>query len=86
MVALKDFVFEKGSKGWQTRWCPLGEGMVNWDEFFALLVQLPFPGPISIHIEYDPGGNTRVERIDKALAAAQKDIAFVRKHLAAHKK
>jgi len=86
MVALKDFVFEKSSKGWQTRWCPLGEGMVNWEEFFALLAQIPLPGPMSIHIEYDPGGNTRSERIDNALAAAQRDVAFVRKHLAAHKK
>ena len=83
MVALKDYVWEKSAKGWQTRWCPLGEGMVNWPEFFALLVKTPLPGPISIHIEYDPGGNTPVERIDNALAAAQKDVAFVRQHLAA---
>lgn len=83
MVALKDFVWEKASKGWQTRWCPLGEGMVNWGEFFPLLVKLSFPGPISIHIEYDPGGSSRVERIDNSLAAAQRDVAFVRRHLAA---
>jgi len=81
MVALKDFVWEKTSKGWQTRWCPLGEGLVNWTEFFQLLVKLPFPGPISIHIEYDPGGSTSLERIDNSLAAAQKDVAFVRRHL-----
>ena len=81
MVALKDYVWEKTSKGAQTRWVPLGEGMVNWPEFFALLVKTPFPGPISIHIEYDPGGNTPVQRIDNALAAAQKEVAFVRKGL-----
>lgn len=80
MVALKDFVWEKTSQGWQTRWCPLGEGLVNWTEFFAILVKLPFPGPISIHIEYEPGGSTRLERIDHSLAAAQKDVAFVREH------
>ena len=81
MLALKDFVWEKTSKGWQTRWCPLGEGMVNWDELFPLLARFPFPGPISVHIEYDPGGKTRAERIDNSLAAAQRDISFVRKHL-----
>jgi len=81
MVALKDFVWEKSSKGWQTRWCPLGEGMVNWDDFFRQLSGIPFPGPISIHIEYDPGGSTHLERIDNSLAAAQRDVAFVRKHL-----
>lgn len=81
MVAVKDFVWEKSERGWQTRWCPLGEGMVNWDEFFQLLAKIPFAGPLSVHIEYNPGGSTRVERIDNALAAAQRDVAFVRKHL-----
>jgi sugar phosphate isomerase/epimerase len=83
MVALKDFVWERSDRGWRTRWRPLGEGMVNWPEFFQRLVRIPFSGPVSIHIEYDPGGSTRPERIDNALAAAQRDIGFVRKHLAA---
>ena len=82
MVALKDFVWEKTGGGWQSRWCPLGQGQVNWSEFFKMLVRFPFPGPVSIHIEYEPGGSTRVERIDNSLAAAQRDIAFVRQHLA----
>ena len=82
MVAIKDYVWEKSSNGWRTRWCPLGEGMVNWPEFFGLLKTLSFPGPISLHIEYDPGGSTRPERIDNSLAAAARDLAFLRKHLA----
>ncbi|MDB5391901.1 MAG: Xylose isomerase-like barrel [Planctomycetaceae bacterium] len=82
MIALKDYVWEKTSGGgWQTRWCPLGTGMVDWKEFFRLLSQFPFPGPISIHIEYETGGSTRPERIDNSLAAAQRDIAFVLQHL-----
>ena len=83
MVAIKDYIWEKSSSGWQTRWRPLGEGMVDWNEFFRLLVKLPFTGPLSVHIEYDPGGSTRSERIEKATAAAQRDIEFVKKHLAA---
>ncbi len=81
MVALKDYVWEKASGGWRTRWCPLGQGLVKWDEFFKMLVRFPFPGPISVHIEYDPGGSTRIEKIDNNLVAAQRDIAFVREHL-----
>lgn len=81
MVAIKDYVWEKTSRGWQTRWCPLGEGMVDWPDVFRQLARFPFPGPLSIHIEYDPGGSTRSERIDNSLAAAQRDLAFVRKHL-----
>lgn len=83
MVAVKDYTWEKTAKGWQTRWCPLGEGMVNWTEFFQMLAKFPFAGPLSVHIEYNPGGSTRVEQIDNALAAAQRDIDFVRKFLRA---
>jgi L-ribulose-5-phosphate 3-epimerase len=82
MVALKDYMWEKTSRGWQTRWCPLGEGIVDWKEFFAVLAKVPFPGPLSVHIEYDPGGSTRLERSDNSLAAAERDIGFVRRHLA----
>ena len=83
MVAIKDYVWEKTAQGWQTRWCPLGEGMVDWPEVLRQLARFPFPGPLSLHIEYDPGGSTRPERIDNSLAAAQRDLAFLRKHLAA---
>lgn len=82
MVALKDYVWEKTKDGWQSRWCPLGQGMVNWTEFFWMLSKVPFAGPLSLHIEYDPGGSTRPERIDNSLAAAQRDLVFLRGHLA----
>lgn len=81
MVALKDYVWEKTSTGWRTRWCPLGEGMVDWTEFFRLLTRFPFAGPLSVHIEYNPGGSTRPERIDNSLAAAERDLKFLRRHL-----
>ncbi len=81
MVAVKDFVWEKTSSGWRTRWVPLGQGVVNWGEFFKMLAQFPFHGPISIHIEYDPGGKTPLERIDNCLVAAEREITFVRRHL-----
>jgi L-ribulose-5-phosphate 3-epimerase len=37
MVAVKDFYWEKSGGQWRTRWCPLGEGMVRWPEFFKSL-------------------------------------------------
>ncbi len=79
MIAVKDFVWEKTGEGWRTRWCPLGEGMVRWPEFFALLAQVPFTGPVSLHIEYDIPGNTRVTRFENSLAAAEKDLKFLRR-------
>jgi sugar phosphate isomerase/epimerase len=83
MVAVKDFVWEKADGRWRTRWVPLGEGMVDWPAFFALLKEIPFAGPLSLHIEYDPGGNTPMERFDNSLAAAKRDLDFLRMQLAA---
>lgn len=81
MVALKDFVWERSGGQWRTRWVPLGEGMVRWREFFQLLARAPFPGPLSLHIEYDPGGSTRAERFERSFLAAERDLGFVRRHL-----
>jgi sugar phosphate isomerase/epimerase len=81
MVAIKDFVWEKNDGQWRTRWVPLGEGMVRWNEFLPLLVRTPFNGPISLHIEYDPGGNTKPDRFEKRLAAAERDLKFLRAQL-----
>jgi sugar phosphate isomerase/epimerase len=81
MVAIKDFVWEKSDGRWQTHWCPLGEGLVDWDEFFARLADVSFDGPVSLHIEYDPGGSTRAERYDRSLEAAARDLAFLRRHV-----
>ncbi len=81
MVAIKDFVWEKVGGAWRTRWVPLGEGMVRWGEFCALLTRAAFDGPISLHIEYDPGGSTRSSRLEKSLEAAARDLKFLRRHL-----
>jgi len=81
MVAIKDFVWEKTNQGWRTRWVPLGEGLVNWPAFCALLKSTPFAGPISLHIEYDPGGKTKTERYDRSYEAAARDLQFLKRHL-----
>ena len=74
MVATKDFNWVKSASGWQAEACPLGQGAVNWDKAFASLAELRFSGPISIHQEY---------KATDRLAAARRDLEFVRRHLAA---
>ncbi len=81
MLAVKDFVWEKTGGQWRTRWCPLGEGMVRWPEFFAMLSRVPFSGPVSLHIEYEVPGKTRVSRFENSLAAAERDLKFLRRTL-----
>ena len=66
-VFVKDFLWQKGKKGWQPRWCPLGEGMVP-PEFFKLLSDTGYQGPICQHHEYPVGqGPAMVEAMKKDL-------------------
>jgi sugar phosphate isomerase/epimerase len=78
MIALKDFYWEKGPDGWRQINCPMGQGMVNWKAYFALLANAGFHGPASLHLEYDIPGATAAARQEHTLAAASRDLAFVR--------
>ena len=74
MVAVKDFYWHKDADGrWRRKMCPLGEGMVDWDRFFATIAKARFTGPISLHVEYEPPD----ER-----AAIAKDYDFLRRMVA----
>jgi L-ribulose-5-phosphate 3-epimerase len=74
MVALKDFYWAKVNGKWTMQMCPIGEGMVHWPEVFSLLAAARFSGPLSLHLEYEPKDE---------LAAISRDLAFVKKHVAA---
>lgn len=78
MIALKDFYWEKGPDGWRQINCPIGQGMVNWKAYFALLAKAGFHGPVSLHLEYDIPGTTAAARQEHTLAAAARDLALVR--------
>ena len=74
MVALKDFYWEKTPDGkWRNHWCPLGEGMVDWDRVFSSFAAANFDGPMSLHFEY--------QAKDQQQAMAR-DLAFVKKRIA----
>ncbi len=73
MVAIKDFYWEKSTDGkWKNRWCPMGEGMVDWERVFAGFAAAKFPGPYSLHLEY---------QTPDELAAIARDLEYVRKRL-----
>ncbi len=82
MVAIKDFFWEKTAKGWRQHDCPLGEGMVDWKEFFAMLAKAGFHGPVSLHLEYEIPGATAGVKQDNTLDAAARDLAFLKAGLA----
>ncbi len=83
-VAVKDFYWSKTSKGeWKPRFCPLGEGMVNFKRYLAMLKEAGFSGPVQMHFEYPLGGaenGSRTLTVDKAqiIAAMRKDLTTLR--------
>lgn len=83
-IAVKDFYWEKNTKGkWEPRWCPLGEGMVDFKRYFAMLKQANFSGPLQLHVEYSLGGAEHGQRTigvekDVVLAALRHDLEKLR--------
>ena len=74
-VYVKDFAWEKGPKGWVTKWGPLGGGLVR-REFFAWLKSSSYRGPISQHVEYLEGSGP------EQISAMQRDVATLKEWLA----
>jgi sugar phosphate isomerase/epimerase len=82
MIALKDFFWDKSGGSWQVRNCPMGEGMVDWKRFFDMLAKARFRGPVSLHLEYEITGATPAAEQDNTLAAAARDLAFIKARFA----
>jgi sugar phosphate isomerase/epimerase len=80
MMAIKDFAWAKTARGWQDANCPLGEGMVDWPYVLGELCP-GFQGPISLHMEYEVPGATTAEREQNILAAAARDLEFLKARL-----
>jgi sugar phosphate isomerase/epimerase len=77
-IAVKDFLWGRDAKGnWQAQWKPLGEGMVRFPQFFAMVAASPFSGPLQLHFEY-PLGSAPAD----TFAAMKRDLAKLRGYLA----
>ncbi len=83
LLAVKDFYWEKSpTRGWRPLHCPLGEGMVDYKSFLALVAQTTFAGPISVHLEYEMAGATPEAKEAQTLAAARRDLSLLKALLA----
>jgi sugar phosphate isomerase/epimerase len=77
-IAVKDFVWGKNAKGqWDALWMPLGQGMVRWPQFWEMVAQSGFDGPLQIHFEYELGPSR-----EAIYAAMKRDLATLRAQLA----
>ena len=86
-IDIKDFIWSKDSRGrWRIENVPLGDGMVDFEKYFALVKELGISGPISLHFEYepyesmakpaDPARHTR-----EAIVAMRRDLTKLREML-----
>lgn len=65
-VALRDVTRAAGKD------CPLGQGAVDFDRFFAALAAAGFTGPLSVHVDYAPAD---------VPGAVARDLEFVKRRV-----
>ncbi len=53
---LKDFIYAKTAKGWAVENVPVGEGAVDFKDYFDAISELKIDAPSTLHAEYDLGG------------------------------
>ena len=76
-IAVKDYVWAKDARGrWREQWCPIGEGMVHFPEFFSMVAASGFNGPLQVHYEYE----LPKERAGE-YAAMKRDLTTLRGYL-----
>jgi len=69
---IKDFKWSNNNGRWVPETVPLGEGMVNFDDYFKIIRSSKFRGPVSLHLEYPP-----FERFKGTVPDAEKKKMFV---------
>jgi sugar phosphate isomerase/epimerase len=90
-IDIKDFIWAKNEKDkWAHVNVPLGEGMVNFDEFLKEYAKLKVEAPVSIHYEYDLGGaelgkNETTMEPAKIYELMRKDLVWLRETMKRNK-
>jgi sugar phosphate isomerase/epimerase len=87
-VAVKDFRWKQNAKGkWVPGWCALGQGMVDFAAFLAMLKAARFAGPLQLHMEYPElgGADSGKKQIsiskDALLAIMRRDLDTLKQML-----
>ncbi len=82
-AVIKDFRWEKKDGKWKDVHVPLGEGMVDFKQYFKLVKSLNIGGPISLHYEYpvyDKANKnlSQKERRRQTITAMRRDLTALR--------
>lgn len=70
-ITIKDFIWAKKGAKWEPAKTPLGEGMIDFDQYFGLLKKHDMRVPLSLHFEYPMGG---AENGDMKLTVPEKEV------------
>jgi sugar phosphate isomerase/epimerase len=82
-LVAKDFLWTQRARKWQTENCPLGEGMVDWNQYFSVLDRQRIATPFSLHLEYPIGGAEHGNRKltadkDVVIKAMRRDLSTLK--------
>jgi len=85
-LVAKDFVWARNANAWVAKNVPLGQGMVDFPGYAAMVRQLNLGIPVSLHLEHPIGGaehGARKLSTDKSvvLDAMRRDLYFCRRLL-----
>ncbi len=86
-LAIKDYNWEVLQGKLRDTYVPLGEGLVDFDQYFRLLGELKIEAPITLHIEYpllekEEEGLTLLQKQRIMVPKIRKDLDFIRSYLA----
>jgi L-ribulose-5-phosphate 3-epimerase len=84
-VAIKDFTWQVEKGKARTVHVPLGEGIVDFDQFFKVKKELKIDVPMSFHIEYplldkSEESYSLIQKQRIIVSKIKKDLEFIRKH------
>src|SRR5690606_7368418 len=74
---IKDFMWKKAGDKWELQSVALGDGMVDYKKFLALLKENKIQGPFSLHYEY----LTEKDELPARSAKMEQDLKTFRKWL-----
>ena len=85
-IDIKDFQWSKKDGNWAAEVVPLGEGFVDFKNYFSHLKKLEIRVPISMHFEYSLGGAEHGNREitiegDEVIASMKRDLQVLRSML-----
>jgi L-ribulose-5-phosphate 3-epimerase len=85
VVTLKDFKWQEKDGKWSVLDVPVGEGLIDFKNYFRLLKQYKLNGPVTLHIEHPLGGseqgNRQITMDEKdVLRAIKKDLDKIREY------